>query len=50
MDGLEQPCFVLVEFGLVWFGCSTDKKTNDKELCQHFHKTCTSLLKQRAHQ
>ena len=37
IDGLDQPCFALVEFGslvcliefgLVWFGCSTDKQTN----------------------
>ena len=41
IDGLDQPCFALVEFGslvcliefgLVWFGCSTDEQTNNNYL------------------
>ena len=30
--GLDQPCFALVEFGLVQFGGSTDKETNNNYL------------------
>ena len=32
IDGLDQPCFASVEFGLIWFGCSTDKQTNNNYL------------------
>ena len=46
IDGLDQPCFALVEFGslvcliefgLVWFCCSTDKETNNNYLILSIH-------------
>ena len=32
IDGLDQPYFAFVDFGLIWFGCSTDKQTNNNYL------------------
>ena len=32
IDDLDHSCFALVEFGLVWSGCFTDKQTNNNYL------------------